>query len=143
MDERWSHSTLFWEETISQALEKAAQTLGKNFSHQEISVVLSDDQHVQSLNKTYRQKDKPTNVLSFNSEGEGELGDIILAYETVINESQGAGISCVHHTLHLIIHGFLHLLGYDHEDEQTAEQMEDMEIKILKTLNIDNPYEVL
>jgi probable rRNA maturation factor len=143
MDERWNHLASSWEEKISQSLEKATKILDKDFSCTEMSVVLSDDQHVQNLNKTFRHKDSPTNVLSFDSEIEGELGDIILAYETVMHEAKEANILPVDHTLHLIIHGFLHLLGYDHEEEHEATKMEDMEIQILKSLNIKNPYEVL
>ena len=107
----------------------------------ELSVVLSNDAEVQKLNKTYRHQDKPTNVLSFSSDAEGELGDIILAYETVVKEAEKSRIFPLDHTTHLIIHGFLHLLGYDHESEDDALIMEAMEIHILKTLNIDNPYE--
>lgn len=119
----------------------ATDFLQKDFSETEVSVVFADDQEVQNLNKTFRHKDKPTNVLSFPSEEKGELGDIILAYETVVQEAQMSGISPLHHTLHLVIHGFLHLLGYDHENENEAKEMENMEIRILKALNIKNPYE--
>lgn len=143
MNERWNHPAFPWEEKIFQLLEKAAEVLNKDFSAREVSVVFSDDQHVQDLNKTFRHKDNPTNVLSFDSEIEGELGDIILAYETVMKEAQMANISFLNHTLHLIIHGFLHLLGYDHEKDDDAVEMERMEIQILKTLNIKNPYEAL
>jgi len=141
MDERWNQPPLPWEEKISQSLEKAAEILDKDFSCIEVSVVLYNDEQVQKFNKTFRHKDSPTNVLSFKSESTGELGDIILAYETVMREAQVAGISSLHHTIHLIIHGFLHLLGYDHEEENDAYQMENMEIQILKGLNIENPYE--
>lgn len=143
MDERWNQPPLPWEEKLSQSLEKAAEILDKDFSCIEVSVVLYNDEQVQKFNKTYRHKDSPTNVLSFKSESDGELGDIILAYETVMREAQVAGISSLHHTIHLIIHGFLHLLGYDHEEENDAYQMENMEIQILKGLNIENPYEAV
>ncbi|MBA3813583.1 MAG: rRNA maturation RNase YbeY [Alphaproteobacteria bacterium] len=143
MDERWNDPALSWEEKISQALEKATDILGEDFSSMEVSVVLSDDRHVQDLNKTFRHKDAPTNVLSFESEMEGELGDIILAYETVMKEAQTGDLPLINHTVHLIIHGFLHLLGYDHAEDDDAHKMENMEINILKTLNIKNPYEVL
>ena len=76
-----------------------------------------------------------------SSKEKGELGDIILAYETVTREADEKGISPVDHTLHLIIHGFLHLLGYDHEKESDAHRMETLEIQILKILGISNPYE--
>jgi probable rRNA maturation factor len=141
MDERWNQPSLPWEEQISQSLEKASEILDKDFSDTEISVVFSDDQHIQDLNKAFRHKDTPTNVLSFISEIDGELGDIILSYETVRKEAMNADIPFNNHTLHLIIHGFLHLLGYDHEEENDAYAMENMEIQILKHLNIPNPYE--
>jgi len=115
--------------------------LDRDFSETEVSVVLADDTEVQDLNKTFRNRDKPTNVLSFPSEQKDELGDIILAYETVTREAEENGVSPLDHTLHLIIHGFLHLLGYDHEHENEAKEMENMEIRILKDLHINNPYE--
>ena len=115
----------------------------EDFSQKEVSVVLTTDEEVHALNKTFRHQDKVTNVLSFPSDEKAELGDIILAYETVLKEAQELGISTLHHTLHLIIHGFLHLLGYDHEKENEAQQMESMEIQILEGLNIANPYEDL
>ncbi len=137
----WTKLIPSWKEEISCALEKTAELLARDFSETEVSVVFSSDKEVQNLNKTFRYKDTPTNVLSFSSEEKGELGDIILAYETVMREAEEIGISPLHHTLHLIIHGFLHLLGYDHEKENEAREMENMEIRILKDLNINNPYE--
>ena len=141
MDKRWGQLSSSWEEKISQLFEKTVEILDKDFSHTEVSVVFSNDEHVQTLNKIFRHKDSATNVLSFDSEIEGELGDIILAYETVMKEAQETDIPPINHSLHLIIHGFLHLLGYDHEEESDAYKMETMEINILKTLNIKNPYE--
>ena len=141
MDKRWVQNPMPWEEKISQSLEKASEILDKDFSCSELSVVLYNNEEVQKFNKTFRHKDSPTNVLSFTSEIDGELGDIILAYETVVQEAKEANIPVINHTIHLIIHGFLHLLGYDHEEESEAHQMENMEIQILKTLNIKNPYE--
>jgi probable rRNA maturation factor len=141
LDKRWSGQAADLQNEISFALRKAAEILEKDFSAQEVSVVLVDDKEIQRLNKTFRHQDKPTNVLSFPSEQIEELGDIILAFETVMKEASQAAIPPLSHVLHLIIHGFLHLLGYDHEDDETAHQMEAMEIKILKDLNIVNPYE--
>ncbi len=107
----------------------------------ELSIVLADDPFVQNLNKTYRGKDSPTNVLSFPAEEAGILGDVILAYETVEAEAIAQGKSFDHHVMHLIIHGILHLLGYDHESEKDAESMEALEIRILDSFGVKNPYE--
>lgn len=141
LTQTWTDRMPSLKEDIPIALEKTAGLLEKSFSQTEVSIVLSDDQEVQNLNKTFRHKDKTTNVLSFPSEEEGELGDIILAYETVTREADERSISPVDHTLHLIIHGFLHLLGYDHEKESDAQRMEALEIQVLKILGISNPYE--
>ena len=140
-EKSWETVSPLLEEEITFALEKTSRALEEDFSQREVSVVLTTDEEVHALNKTFRHQDKATNVLSFPSDEKAELGDIILAYETVLKEAQELGISALHHTLHLIVHGFLHLLGYDHETEHEAEEMESLEIKILQTLNIENPYE--
>lgn len=118
-----------------------------------MAVVLADDAFVQALNRDYRGKDKPTNVLSFHAEehieknaralakqGECELGDIILAYETVAREAKEQNKRFADHARHLLVHGTLHLLGHDHMEESEAEAMEKLEIKILKKQGIVNPY---
>lgn len=117
----------------------------------ELSVVLSDDEQVRALNRDYRGQDKPTNVLSFaamddpdflllQETGPAHIGDIVLAFETMHAEAQNTGILLHHHFIHLVIHGTLHLLGYDHEDEDEAEIMENLEIHILDKMGIENPY---
>jgi probable rRNA maturation factor len=118
----------------------------------EISVLLTNNQHIQVLNNEYRGQDKPTNVLSFPSltpeelahpEPLGELlimGDIVLAFETIKKEALDQHKTFQHHLAHLTIHGLLHLLGYDHENDADANIMESLEITILKQLNITNPY---
>ncbi len=119
----------------------------------EVAVKLSDDAEVQGLNANYRGKDKPTNVLSFpmvqpdllqslenSDDGEALLGDIILARETCAAEAAEKDISLHQHATHLIVHGTLHLLGYDHENEADAERMEDLEVKALASLGLPNPY---
>ncbi|WP_417622239.1 rRNA maturation RNase YbeY [Parasphingorhabdus sp.] len=129
-----------------------ADLLVRNFT-MEISVKMSDNVEVQTLNKAYRGKDKPTNVLSFpqvqpdlletlsnTDDGEVLLGDIILAHETCRDEAIAKNISFSHHVSHLVVHGSLHLLGYDHENEVDAEIMENCEINALMTLGIANPY---
>lgn len=129
-----------------------ADLLSRNFAL-EVSVKLSDDSEVHSLNKAYRGKDKPTNVLSFpqvqpdlletlanTDDGEALLGDIILAYETCRAEASAKNVDFSDHITHLIVHGSLHLLGYDHENEIDAGLMENCEINALATLGIANPY---
>lgn len=107
----------------------------------EVSIMLTDDAHVQTLNATFRNKDMPTNVLSFPGvQEDGCLGDIALGFETCSRESLELDIAFTHHTAHLIIHGLLHLIGYDHIDEDDAELMESLEVRILATLGIEDPY---
>lgn len=107
----------------------------------ELSLVLSDDAQVQALNRDYRGKDAPTNVLSFPQDGP-LLGDIILARETLVREAEAKGVSFDAHLTHLILHGWLHLQGFDHVKTTEAEVMESIEIAALATLGIDNPYQV-
>ncbi len=113
----------------------------------ELSVVFSDDAHIRMLNSGWRGKDKPTNVLSFPAfpTKPGEklppmLGDIVLAAETVAREAKLEGKPLDHHITHLVVHGVLHLLGHDHEDEREAEKMEALERAALARLAIPDPY---
>lgn len=110
-------------------------------------IALSNDATVRDLNKRFRGQDKATNVLSFPAppaqherDGLPRLGDIALAFETVAREAQEQGVSLAHHFQHLVVHGLLHLLGFDHETEGEAEEMEGLEVEILATLGIGNPY---
>ena len=120
----------------------------------EMAVVLADDAFIRELNSHYRGADKPTNVLSFPSEEDIEkrsarllrgkpefyLGDVVLALETLQREAQQQNKNFKHHLIHLLTHGTLHLLGYDHINDGDANRMEALEIKILKKQGIDNPY---
>lgn len=118
-----------------------------------VNLSLSSDAEIHRLNAKFRNMDKPTNVLSFaNIDSETfeedihlfdviELGDIIIALETMQREAREKGISLHDHYCHLLTHGFLHLLGFDHTEDEEAEYMEDFETKILKSLNIKNPYQ--
>ncbi|MES2271257.1 MAG: rRNA maturation RNase YbeY [Pseudomonadota bacterium] len=119
----------------------------------EVAVKLTGDAEVQTLNRDYRQKDKPTNVLSFpmvqtdlletmanTDDGEVLLGDIVLAAGICISEAKDRGISVADHATHLIVHGMFHLLGYDHMDEIDAEAMEALEIRALASMGLADPY---
>jgi probable rRNA maturation factor len=115
----------------------------------ETCVVLADDALVRSLNRDYRGKDAPTNVLSFPFQAlpgsdeaveQRELGDVVLAAETVLREAAEQAVSPAHHLQHLVVHGLLHLLGFDHDTDAEADDMERLEAEILATLGIANPY---
>ena len=112
----------------------------------EISLLLTDDAAIRELNRRWRGQDKPTNVLSFpapeapGAPGRRLLGDVALAFETVRREAETEGKRFEDHLAHLLVHGALHLLGYDHELEGQAEIMEALEVKALATLGIADPY---
>ncbi len=107
-----------------------------------LTIVFSSDAEIRKLNAQFRGKDAPTNVLSFpGSEDDDYLGDVILGYETVKREAKAQGKSFRAHTLHLVVHGVLHLLGHDHMQPRAAKRMESLEIKILARMAIANPYE--
>lgn len=115
----------------------------------EVSILLTDDAAMQVLNRNFRGKDKPTNVLSFPGFEELDkdvevamLGDIALGFETLQREAAEQGKALKDHYAHLLLHGFLHLLGYDHEDEDEAKAMEAIEISLLQQLGIGNPYHI-
>lgn len=130
--------------SLDDMIEKVAlETLAiaKQKSPAELSIVLADDVFVQNLNHHYRGKDKPTNVLSFPAEDPFMMGDVVLAYETVKKESTQHRRNFEHHVMHLIIHGILHLMGHDHESDNQAEEMESLEIRILRSFGVKNPYE--
>lgn len=106
-----------------------------------IAIQLADDAAVQALNAQFRGKNKPTNVLSFPDGEEGRLGDIILAYETIAREAEAQGKQFADHVSHLVVHGVLHLMGYDHETDTDATAMEHKEVIVLRAMGIANPYE--
>lgn len=131
---------------IEAAVTKALSRLDMQGTF-DVSIVLTDDEHMRSLNNQYRAKNKPTNVLSFPQDDESEaedqksLGDILLGFQTVQKEAENQTKQFQDHVVHLVVHGLLHLLGYDHEEETEARIMETLEIDILETLGIKNPYE--
>lgn len=124
------------------ALAQAAAALST--ARAELAIVLTDDSTIRALNRAWRGVDAPTNVLSFptcRAGGEACLiGDIVLAYETVAREARAQRKPFAHHVAHLAVHGFLHLLGYDHEGDRDAETMERLERDILRRLAIPDPY---
>lgn len=128
----------------SEALAAAERGAGARFAaDSELSVVFTDDAAVRALNAAWRGKDRPTNVLSFPQQPGGPvLGDIVLAAETVSREARLADLPLRAHIAHLIVHGFFHLLGYDHEDDDEAERMEELERRALAAIGIDDPYTI-
>jgi probable rRNA maturation factor len=128
---------------IERAAAAVAQELGGSVGSGMVAVALSSDASVEVLNGQFRGKPKPTNVLSFPArEGvpDGFIGDVILAAETVRREADEQGVPFAHHVQHLVVHGILHLLGYDHISAADAERMEAIEISILSKLGVANPY---
>lgn len=122
--------------------QRAAAGLEPALDSGEIALLLTSDDDMAALNSRFRGKTGPTNVLSFPSgEQEGFLGDMALARETCAREAAEKGVSLRDHAAHLIIHGMLHLIGYDHETEEDAASMERRETEILKTLGVGDPYE--
>ena len=126
--------------SAAEAARKAARLKGG------FTILLAGDKKLRALNRNFRGKDKPTNVLSF-PQAEGKaiarspmLGDIILAHETIQREADEAGKTFADHVSHLVVHGLLHLFGYDHLNDTEAEAMEALEMRALATLGIDNPY---
>lgn len=113
----------------------------------EVCVLLADDYAIAQLNHQWRGKSKPTNVLSFPTtdmpmpgQHSKVLGDIILAYETVEAEAAERKVSIVDHATHLVFHGLLHLLGYDHEEDEEAQEMETLERRLMASLSLHDPY---
>ena len=157
--EPWS-STIDWAALASRAVATAIEhSPFKQLAEQrvtiEVSVKFTDDGEVQTLNRQYREKDKPTNVLSFpmvqrdlidglanSDDGEALLGDIVLAHGVCAAEAEEKSVAIEIHATHLIVHGTYHLLGFDHGNDAEAEEMEQLERDALAALGIDDPYGV-
>ncbi len=128
------------------AVTAATPSLSVRFTpDSEISLLFTDDAHIRVLNRQYRSQDKPTNVLSFPGPSAGNvfgplIGDLVFAEETIAREAEVDAMPFEDHLTHLIVHGFLHLLGYDHEVEREAILMEGLETAILAGLGIADPY---
>ncbi len=126
---------------VEASLSESGATLAEGC---EISVTCCDDAEIQELNAEWRGKDKPTNVLSFPTPGPLSarplLGDIIIAFETVAREAEEQDKTLHEHTAHMVIHGFLHLIGYDHETAAEADEMESLERRIASRLGLRDPY---
>lgn len=133
-----------WRQAVTRAVTRTVALAGVELPPAcEVSVVLADDARVKELNRDYRGKDKPTNVLSFPGSDDLDsplLGDVILARETVEREAIDEAKSFEHHFGHLIVHGMLHLLGFDHLTDDEAAEMEALETEILAALDIPDPY---
>ena len=139
------------ETAIHRAIEAAAGIVDADVGEAELAIMLTDDAGIRTLNNNWRSIDKPTNVLSFPAlQPEGPvgpddaprmLGDIAIAYETMRREADEEDKPFDHHLSHLAVHGFLHLIGYDHENDADAETMESLETEILLHLGIPDPYE--
>jgi len=123
-------------------------TEDKNELKKSASILLTDDLYMKEINKKWRKLEKATNVLSFpvNKQIKEEdyffIGDIVLSYETILSECKLRKKSFKDHFLHLLVHGFLHLLGYNHDNERDEKEMEELEVNYLSKLNIKNPYEI-
>ncbi len=125
---------------VRRAVTRAAAMLSTRDA--ELAIVLTDDSTIRALNRDWRDVDKATNVLAFptTNAAAGHLGDIVLAFETIAREARFEQKPLAHHLAHLAVHGFLHLVGYDHERPKDALEMERTERKILSRLAIPDPY---
>ncbi len=130
------------EAIVRDAIAAAAKGTGKDSA--EVAILLTDDSAIREINRQWRDQDKPTNVLSFPSGEAGRetrhLGDIVIAYETMAREAEAENRPFANHLAHLAIHGYLHLLGYDHMTDADAAQMERLETVLLDQLGIPDPY---
>lgn len=144
----WSRYPLDpWAARIIKALGAHPQTAGIDG---EVAVSLADDETLRDLNAAWRGKDRPTNVLSYPSGdlpagivGPVPLGDLVLSYQTCAREAEEKAVPFANHAIHLLVHGVLHLLGYDHETEAEAIEMEGLETDLLAAMGIDDPYAAL
>ena len=139
----WEHSAIS-DPTVELAAHAAFTMVPPRLEPCEVAITLTDDAEMHDLNRNWRDKDQPTNVLSFpagDAPGtQRALGDVVIAFETTRREAEETGIALADHVSHLVVHGVLHLLGFDHRNEAEAEQMEDLERQALASLGIADPY---
>jgi probable rRNA maturation factor len=155
--EAWSAAVPALEDRCRRAAQAAFRSVWREPAAAEVAVLLSDDAHVRQLNRSYRGRDVATNVLAFAARDAAAtgamkpsaatagappvlLGDIVIAFETTATEAAADDKSVGDHLSHLIVHGMLHLLGYDHQSEAEAVVMEELETRILAALGIPDPY---
>lgn len=148
--DQWTNSDIDWDSILSEITRVVLAEF--DFDRDvDINIKLTDDADSQILNREFRGKDKPTNVLSFPGMTDEDLdylpdhthlhlGDIALAFETIQREAEDQEKTLQNHVLHLTVHGLLHLLGFDHETDDQAEEMETLEVDILAKQSIPNPY---
>jgi probable rRNA maturation factor len=141
----WSSLDNLAELTEAAVAESIRQTQVCAEPGAELSILFCDDDFIRTLNRQWRGCDASTNVLSFPapSGAAGALGDIAIAYETAAGEAEAEGKRLKDHVIHLLVHGFLHLLGYDHQNDAEAAEMERLEGAILAALSIADPYSAL
>ncbi len=150
----WEHSIENLADLVTRSVVRAVAVSNRVHGNSEVSVVLSDDRELRILNNEYRGKDAPTNVLSFPGDDLDTsedsftslgrpliLGDVVVAFETIRREAEDQGKALPDHLAHMLVHGVLHLCGFDHEQSEDAEIMESMERGILREFGIADPYE--
>ncbi len=148
--ESWRQSVVALDGVCARAADAVIAATGGVAPGTEVSLMLCDDDFIQDLNHRYRDKDAATNVLAFPLDEVSTpvardgppvlLGDIIIAHGTVVREASAAGRAIDHHLCHMVVHGMLHLLGFDHDADTAAVEMETMETRILATLGVPDPY---
>ncbi len=144
-EEAWSEAVADLDGLVHRTLDAAAAGAADGCADAEVSVLFCGDAAIRTLNRDWRGVDKPTNVLSFPAgaaagPGPALLGDIAIAYETVRREADDEGKTLDAHLAHLLVHGFLHLLHHDHDTDETAGAMEALEVRVLESLGLPDPY---
>ena len=142
-----NHNNFKVAKPLSEKLNEAFKLIcnEEELSNCSINIKIVNNNEIKDLNRKFRNKDKPTNVLSFTNEDissshTGDLGDIAINYDFIKRESKEQSKTFNDHMIHMLVHGIYHILGFDHKDDEMAEFMEKKEIAILKKLNINNPY---